>query len=224
MFGAYRERDKGDIGTLTELILIGAGLIIGSILCFNGYKLFRLCLAVVGGILGYVFGMFICSFIEGQGSALPELVKILITFVPALALAAASFALYMKALIGLTALFCAYFVYTDYGNLFPGRGPGKALMPLLTGFILGLILGVVVYFAQKWTICFFSAFVGARVIALVSAPYLWAFLRSNPYSLYIQDSLLGARISETPALTACFIIVAFTAAGFVVQLKSSKKK
>ncbi len=209
---------------MTEIVLIGAGLIIGSILCFNGYKVFRLCLAVVGGVLGYVFGTFICSFIEGQGSPLPELVKLLILFVPALALAAASFALYMRALIGLTALFCAYFVYTDYGNLFPGRGAGKALIPLLTGFVLGLILGVVVYFAQKWAICFFSAFVGARIIALVASPYLWALLRSNPYSLYIQDNLLGARISDSPALTSCFIIVAFTAAGFVVQLKSSKKK
>ena len=49
---------------MTELVLIAGGLIIGSILCFNGYKLFRLCLAVVGGILGYVGGTFVCDIAE----------------------------------------------------------------------------------------------------------------------------------------------------------------
>lgn len=209
---------------MTELILIGAGVIVGLILCFNGYKLFRLCLAVVGGVLGYIGGNFIVKFAEAQGSPLPEIAKLCITVVPAIILAIASFALYMKALIALTALFCAYFVYTDYGQLFPGKGADKVLIPLLTGFVIGMILGVVVYFAQKWTICFFTAFVGARVIASASAPFLWNLFRANPYALYIQDNFLGTRVTDTPALTACFIIVAFTAAGFVVQLKSSKKK
>ena len=209
---------------MTEFILIGAGVLIGLILCFNGYKLFRLCLAVVGGVLGYIGGTFIVKFAEAQGSPLPELAKLLVTLIPAIVLAIASFALYMKALIGLTALFCAYFVYTDYGQLFPGQGVSKVLVPLLTGFVIGMILGVVVYFAQKWTICFFTAFVGARIIASASAPFLWNLLKANPYALYIQDSFLGTRVTDTPALTACFIIVAFTAAGLVVQLKSSKKK
>ena len=209
---------------MTEIILMAGGLIIGSILCFNGYKLFRLCLAVVGGVLGYVGGSFVCEIAEKQGSALPEIARLLITIVPAIVLAIASFALYMKALIALTALFCSYFVYKDYGDLFPGSGPTKALLPLLTGFVIGMILGVIVYFAQKWTICFFTAFVGARVIALATAPYLWNLLKANPYALYIQDTLLGTRVTDTPALTACFIIVAFGAAGLVVQLKSSKKK
>lgn len=209
---------------MTELILIGAGVLLGAILCFNGYKLFRLCLAVAGGVLGYVGGTFVCKFIESTGSKLPELAKTLIPLIPALVLAIMAFTLYMKALIAITALFCAYFVYTDYGELFPGKGASKTLMPLLVGFVIGLVLGIVVYFAQKWTICFFTAFVGARVIALASSIYLWNLLKANPYALYIQDSFLGTRVTDTPALTACFIIVAFTAAGFVVQLKSSKKK
>lgn len=209
---------------MTELILIGAGVLIGLIVCFNGYKIFRLCLAIIGGVLGYIGGTFIVNFVQAQGTALSEIAKLIITLVPAIVLAIASFALYMKALIALTALFCAYFVYVDYGDLFPGKGTTKALMPLLTGFVIGLIMGVVVYFAQKWTICFFTAFVGARIIAASSAPFLWNLLKGNPYALYVQDNFLGTRVTETPALTACFIIVAFTAAGLVVQLKSSKKK
>ena len=208
---------------MTELILIGAGLVIGAIICFNGYKIFRLCLAVLGGILGYVLGDFVCTLAQGQGQEISLLARLLITGIPTIALAIASFALYMKALIGLTALFCAYFVYKDYGSLFPGSGPAKVLMPLLTGFIAGLILCVIVYFAQKWTICFFTAFLGARIIASATAPFLWGLLKDNQYALYFQDTLLGTRITETPALTACFIIVAFTAAGLVVQLKTSKK-
>ncbi|MBO4450633.1 MAG: hypothetical protein J5777_08595 [Clostridiales bacterium] len=209
---------------MTQLILIGLGVILGMILCFNGYKLFRLCLAVAGGILGYAGGTLVCNFIEAQGSTLSLIAKVLITLIPAIILAITAFALYMKALIGVTALFCAYFVYTDYGVLFPGVGASKALLALLAGFVIGLVMGAVVYFAQKWTICFFTAFVGARVIALASANYIWNLFRGNLYALYIQDSLLGTRVTDTPALTACFIIVAFTAAGFVVQLKSSKKK
>ena len=208
---------------MTELILIGSGLVIGAIICFNGYKIFRLCLAVLGGILGYVLGDFVCTLAQGQGQEISLLARLLITGIPTIALAIASFALYMKALIGLTALFCAYFVYKDYGSLFPGSGPAKVLMPLLTGFIAGLILGVIAYFAQKWTICFFTAFLGARIIASATAPFLWGLLKDNQYALYFQDTLLGTIVTDTPALTACFIIVAFTAAGMFVQLKSSKK-
>ena len=208
---------------MTEFILIGMGVIIGMVICFNGYKIFRLCLAVLGGMLGYVLGDFVCSIAQGQGQPVSMLARLLITGIPTIALAIASFALYMKALIGLTALFCAYFVYKDYGSLFPGNGPSKALMSLLAGFVVGLILGVIVYFAQKWTICFFTAFLGARIIASATAPFLWGLLKDNQYALYFQDTLLGTRVTETPALTASFIIVAFTAAGLVVQLKSSKK-
>ena len=208
---------------MTELILIGAGCLIGAIICFNGYKIFRLCLAVLGGMLGYLLGDFVCNLAQGQGQQLSLLARLLILGIPTIALAIASFALYMKALIGLTALFCAFVVYKDYGSLFPGKGPAKVLMPLIVGFIAGLILGVVVYFAQKWTICLFTAFIGARVIASATAPALWGVLKDNQYALYFQDTLLGTRITETPALTACFIIVAFTAAGLVVQLKTSKK-
>ena len=209
---------------MTELILIGIGVIIGAIICFNGYKIFRVCLAVLGGMLGYILGDFICNLAQGQGQPVSLLARLLITGIPTIALAIASFALYMKALIGLTALFCAYFVYKDYGSLVPGNGPSKALLSLLAGFVAGLLLGVIVYFAQKWTICFFTAFLGARIIASATAPFLWGLLKDNQYALYFQDTLLGTRITEAPALTASFIIVAFTAAGLVVQLKSSKKR
>ena len=116
------------------------GVIIGVIICFNGYKIFRLCLAVLGGMLGYVLGNLVCSLAQGQGQPLSLVARLLITGIPTIALAIASFALYMKALIALTALFCAYFVYKDYGSLFPGKGPEKVLFPLLAGFVAGLIL------------------------------------------------------------------------------------
>lgn len=208
---------------MTELILIGIGVLIGIIICFNGYRIFRLCLAVLGGMLGYVLGDFICTLVQGDGEPVSMLARLLITGIPTIALAVAAFALYMKALIALTALFCAYFVYKDYGSLFPGTGPAKILMPLLAGFVGGLILGAIVYFAQKWTICFFTAFLGARIIAYSAAPYLWNLLKENQYALYIQDTFLGTRVTDTAALTACFLIVAFTAAGMVVQLKSAKR-
>ena len=98
---------------MTELILIGAGCLIGAIICFNGYKIFRLCLAVLGGMLGYLLGDFVCNLAQGQGQQLSLLARLLILGIPTIALAIASFALYMKALIGLTALFCAFVVYKD---------------------------------------------------------------------------------------------------------------
>jgi hypothetical protein len=209
---------------LAQLILLGAGLILGAILCFNGYNLFRFSLAVAGGVLGYVGGTFLCRFIESTGTSLSDTAKLIIPLVPAIILAITSFALYLKALIAITSLLCAYFVYTDYGALFPGQGPSKPLMPILAGFVIGLIMGVVVYFAQKWTISFLTAFIGARVIAMASSTLIWNLLRENPYALYIQDSLFGTRVTDTPALTSCFIIVAFTAAGFAFQLKTTKKE
>lgn len=209
---------------MAALILMAVGGIVGVIICFNGYKMFRFCLAVLGGILGYVLGDLVCTLAQGSGQQISLLARIVITGVPAIGLAIASFALYMKVLIALTSLFCAYFAYKDCGALFPGEGAAKVLMPLVFGFIAGIILGAIVYFAQKWTICLFTAFLGARIIASATAPYIWGLLKDNQYALYFQDTLFGTRITETPALTACFIMVAFTAAGLAVQLKSSKKR
>ena len=81
------------------MILIGIGVIIGAIICFNGYKIFRVCLAVLGGMLGYILGDFICNLAQGQGQPVSLLARLLITGIPAIALAIASFALYMKATI-----------------------------------------------------------------------------------------------------------------------------
>ena len=60
----------------------------------------------------------------------------------------------MKALIAITTIICALWFYDDFNFLFE-RVTNSALRIVLTmasGIIAGVLIGIIVYYAQKWTI------------------------------------------------------------------------
>ena len=91
-----------------------------------------------------------------------------------------------------------------------------------SGIIAGVLIGIIVYYAQKWTISLFTAFVGARVISGVLTPILWSGILQGEYAGIIEQKVLGPDVELNYSLVRILILVAFCAAGFVIQLKTSK--
>ena len=200
-------------------------VIAGCLMCFNGYKLFRLSLGIAGAVAGFTLGRFLINMTGDMGIEWSNTAKIIALAVFTIGLGILAFKLYMKALIAVTTIVCAFWFYDDFNFLFE-RVTNSALRIVLTigsGIVAGVLIGIIVYYAQKWTISLFTAFVGARVIAEVLAPILWSGIFSGEYAGIIEKRVLGPDLGLTYSLVRLLVLVAFCAAGFVIQLKTSKK-
>lgn len=210
---------------MADIIITVIAVIAGSLMCFTGYKMFRLCLGIAGGVAGFVLGRFVISVTEGAGAGWNETVKLVILLIFTIGLAILAFSLYMKALIAITTIVCAFWFYDDFGFVFE-RVTNTGLRLAMTygcGIIAGALIGIIVYYAQKWTISLFTALAGARVIAGVLTPILWASASSNEYVGVIGQRMVGQSIEFSYSLLQLLVVVAFCAAGFVIQLKTAKK-
>lgn len=200
-------------------------VIAGCLMCFNGYKLFRLSLGIAGAVAGFTIGRFLINMTGDMGIAWSDIARIFFLAVFTIGLGLLAFKLYMKALIAVTTIVCAFWFYDDFNFIFE-RVTNSALRIVLTvgsGIVAGVLIGIIVYYAQKWTISLFTAFVGARVIAEVLAPILWSGIFSGEYAGIIEKRVLGPDLGLTYSLVRLLVLVAFCAAGFVIQLKTSKK-
>lgn len=194
-------------------------------MCFEGYKLFRLSLGLAGGVAGFLIGRALINFTGNLGISWNLTGKLIVLILFALGLGILAFTLYMKALIAITTIVCAFWFYDDFNFLFE-KVSSSALRLIFTfgaGLIAGALIGVIVYYAQKWTISLFTAFAGARVISGVLAPVLWSGLLSGEYAGIIEKRVLGADVGFNYSLVRVLLLVAFCAAGFAIQLKTSKK-
>ena len=120
---------------------------------------------------------------------------------------------------------CAFWFFDDFSFLFSKieNSALRILFTYLAGLLAGALVGVIVYYAQKWTISLFTAYVGARIISGVLSPIIWSGVSSAEYVGVIEQKILGADIGINYTLVRVLLLVAFCAAGFVIQLKTSKK-
>ncbi len=210
---------------MPDIVITVIAVIAGSLMCFNGYKLFRVSLGIAGGVAGFVLGRFLINLTGDMGIAWNEVGKIIFLSVLTIGLAVLAFKLYMKALIAVTTIVCAIWFYDDFNFLFE-RVSNTALRIVLTmgsGIVAGILIGIIVYYAQKWTISLFTAFIGARVISEVLTPILWSGILSGEYVGIIEQRVLGPDVALSYSLVRILVLVAFCAAGFVIQLKTIKK-
>lgn len=210
---------------MPDIVITVIAVIAGCLMCFNGYKLFRLSLGIAGAVAGFTIGRFLINMTGDMGIAWSDIARIIFLAVFTIGLGLLAFKLYMKALIAVTTIVCAFWFYDDFNFIFE-RVTNSALRIVLTvgsGIVAGVLIGIIVYYAQKWTISLFTAFVGARVIAEVLAPILWSGIFSGEYAGIIEKRVLGPDLGLTYSLVRLLVLVAFCAAGFVIQLKTSKK-
>ncbi|MBR3340197.1 MAG: DUF4203 domain-containing protein [Clostridiales bacterium] len=210
---------------MPDIVITVLAIVAGSLMCFEGYKLFRLSLGIAGGVAGFVISRFLINFTGEMGISWSDLAKLIFILILTLGLGILAFTLYMKALIAITTIVCAFWFYDDFNFLFE-RVSNNALRIAITigsGLIAGILIGIIVYYAQKWTISLFTAFVGARMISGVLAPVLWSAVLSGEYAGIIEQKVFGSDIGVSSSLVRVLLLTAFCTAGFVIQLKTSKK-
>lgn len=200
-----------------------ATLAAGCLVCFAGYKFFRLSLALVGAALGFAAGVLLVNYIASSGMELPDVARLIIIGVFTIGFGVGAFALYMKALILITTLACGYWIYTDYNGILPQDIVANKLVLLGVGLALGALLGVLVYYAQKWSISLLTAILGARILSSVLSPLLWTSFLSGEAARSFEETVLGGNFTGDYILTAALVTVALAAAGLTVQLKTSRK-
>ena len=194
-------------------------------MCFEGYKMFRLSLGIAGGVAGFILARLFIDMTTNMGMAWNNIGRGVVIILFTVGLGILAFTLYMRALIAITTIVCAFWFYDDFSFLFANI-ENSGLRFVLTygaGLIVGAIIGIIVYYAQKWTISLFTAYVGGRGISNVLAPVIWSGISSADYKGIIEQQVFGADIEISYTLIRVIVLVAFCAAGFVIQLKSSRK-
>lgn len=210
---------------MTNIVVTVIAVLAGALMCFEGYKLFRLSLGIAGGVAGFILGKIIISMTSNMGMSWNYISKSVVLLLFTVGLGILAFTLYMKALIAITTIVCAFWFYDDFSFLFvkiEGNGL-RFLATYGTGLVVGAIIGIIVYYAQKWTISLFTSYVGARIISGALAPIIWAGVSSGEYAGIIEQRVIGEEISMSYALIRLVVLVAFCAAGFAIQLKTSRK-
>ena len=210
---------------MTNIIITVIAVIAGCLMCFEGYKMFRLSLGIAGGVAGFILARLFIDMTTNMGMAWNNIGRGVVIILFTVGLGILAFTLYMRALIAITTIVCAFWFYDDFSFLFASI-ENSGLRFVLTygaGLIVGAIIGIIVYYAQKWTISLFTAYVGGRVISNVLAPVIWSGISSTDYKGIIEQQVFGADIEISYTLIRVIVLVAFCAAGFVIQLKSSRK-
>ena len=210
---------------MSDIIITILAVIAGSLMCFEGYKLFRLSLGIAGAVGGFALARFLINLTGEMGLEWNGIAKTAVLLLFTLGLGILAFKLYMKALIAITTIVCALWFYDDFNFLFE-RVTNNALRIVMTfgaGLFAGVLIGIIVYYAQKWTISLFTAFAGARIISGVLSPILWSGILSGEYAGIIEQRVLGPDIGISYPLVRVLVLTAFCVAGFVIQLKTSKK-
>lgn len=210
---------------MTNIVITVIAVLAGVLMCFEGYKLFRLSLGIAGGVAGFILSRLFITMTGSMGMSWNATGKNAVILIFTIGLAILAFSLYMKALIAVTTIVCAFWFYDDFSFLFaPITNSGvRFLCTYGAGLFIGAIIGVIVYFAQKWTISLFTAYTGAKIISGVLTPIIWAGVSSGENIEILEQKVLGADIDITFTLVRIIVLVAFCAAGFAIQLKTSKK-
>ncbi len=210
---------------MTNIIITVIAVIAGCLMCFEGYKMFRLSLGIAGGVAGFILARLFIDMTTNMGMSWNNIGRGVVIILFTLGLGILAFTLYMRALIAITTIVCAFWFYDDFSFLFASI-ENSGLRFVLTygaGLIVGAIIGIIVYYAQKWTISLFTAFIGARIISGALSPVLWSVLLSGDEAQNIQQQILGSDVLITYPLVRLLVVVAFCTAGFIIQLKTFKK-
>lgn len=195
------------ISPLVLNILSAGALLLGLLICFFGYRIFRFVLAVAGFIIG-------ASFVAGYGFSLTEGKEILVILIAGIAggliFAAILLFLYSAGVFLVGAIFGILLFFGIFGELNIDMGPILYIVPALAGGILALLL-------QKFMIILITSFTGAW--AAVMGTLYFVSSNFNPLSPELINS-----IGENQTYRILFGWLALGVLGFVIQYIIFPKK
>jgi hypothetical protein len=186
-------------------LVLGLGIIIGTIQCFFGYRLFK----IVLGLTGFLFGAVLAANI-GYAMSQKEVVALLSGLVGGFIGAALLVGLYFVGVFLIGALLGA----VVGAALFATAGSNPEPVVLL---ILGVIGGVVACIFQKFMIIVSTAFVGAWSVVLGIAHFVTGTI--DPTN---AEGLFRAGGTQLWIMLLCWMALGIV--GVLVQYKSAPAK
>lgn len=187
--------------------LLAAVVLLGVLICFFGYRMFRFVLAIVGFIIG-------ASFVAGFGFTLTdgkEIVVILIAAVAGGLIVGALFLfLYSAGVFLIGAIFGILLFSGIIGFVNSNTSPILYILPALVGGILALLL-------QKFMIILITSFTGAWVSVMAVLYFISSDF--SPFRLEFID-----RLGENQTYRIVFSWLALGMLGFITQYIIFPKK
>lgn len=187
--------------------LLAAVVLLGVLICFFGYRMFRFVLAIVGFIIG-------ASFVAGFGFTLTdgkEIVVILIAAVAGGLIVGALFLfLYSAGVFLIGAIFGILLFSGIIGFVNSNTNPILYILPALVGGILALLL-------QKFMIILITSFTGAWVSVMAVLYFISSDF--SPFRLEFID-----RLGENQTYRIVFSWLALGMLGFITQYIIFPKK
>lgn len=198
-------------------------LIAGILICFNGYRFFRLSMTLLGAFIGFVAGRYARSALEPTIVGIPFAGYIIVAICIIL-FAVLSGVFCKKACIAITCLFFCWWIYTDYSQYFK-----VPFLAAIIGVVVGLIAGILLWGARRTIVALITCAVGAKIIGSVVTPYFMGVISTPQGTMAangIADFIFGVKSVTTPSesLVAGVVMIIFAVAGFLAQMKSSKNR
>ncbi|MBO4578605.1 MAG: hypothetical protein J5715_00490 [Clostridiales bacterium] len=208
---------------LTDLFVSVILLIAGILICFNGYRFFRLSMTLLGAFIGFVAGRYARSALEPTIVGIPFAGYIIIALCIIL-FAVLSGVFCKKACIAITCLFFCWWIYTDYSQYFK-----VPFVAAIIGVVVGLIAGILLWGARRTIVALVTCLAGAKIIGSVVTPYFMGVISTPQGTMAangIADFIFGVKSVTTPSesIVAGVVMIIFAVAGFLAQMKSSKNR
>lgn len=197
------------------LILPIITLILGFVVCFSGFKLFRASITCLGAVVGFEIGTFLTgSFSRVLSIENSSREKLIVIGVCVLVMAIAAFSFYKKSIIYLT----AFAVTITCLKLRGGNAPLKVI--LIAGLV-GVLLGFIIYLVQKWAIMLVTSFGGAYMISTILMAFLLSFDRIDAAFRKMGLLEIGDISVRFTLFVQILVLIFFMVAGFIAQTQDS---
>jgi len=204
---------------MTSIIYSLISIICGAVICFAGYKLFRVALSLIGAVIGARLGYCLYDITGNIFSDYlsDELTMGIYMILLAAILGFSAFALYMKALVVLMVIVGAWWFYQDFSGLKSSLGEYEGITAIAVGAGIGLVIGLAVYFLQKWAIMAVTSVLGAKIMTMTILPVISSVLLSEN----LTKSLFEGAKSSNFILLSTGLLIIFAVCGFINQFKAA---
>lgn len=209
----------GVIIHIPAVALIGIGLLV----CFLGYRFFRLSLSFIGAGLGY----FVAEYLLSNYASLVNLddnetAQLFIILLFTIGFGCLAFTLYMKAVLFITVIgfgFMANSCYRSYSENISIQG---LVVSWIVGIVVGIVFGLFIKNVQRWAIILFTALEGAQIASRFSAMYMISNPTLEKVTVNIGNTVFPGMRGSPQTLLAGLLLIMFFTAGVIVQSQGKK--
>ena len=212
------------MGNITDIygysvdILLG---ILGLIMCFRGFKLFKFSVTCAGAVIGYFVGKGVITVIvDVLKSGLPFWAYMAVPAIFAVVFAALAFSFYKRAFVFTVAAFVGKWVFTFVNDmsLIDLNGFKDTVVLIVISAVIGLAVGFAAYLIQKGAIIFFTSFIGSYMITVAIAGYVSKFKPVMDGAGFLAEKIFKTPIESVKAFSGLLFLI-LGIAGCVVQAR-----